>query len=145
MKNFLTLLSIAATVFVACDKENETPGQKIDPAELVEVTFDVFAKKSTISDVEKASTKTEIKEDGTVLWSVGDKVAVFYEVNGETGSSEPRLLRRNIKADRLRFHYRESSCSLHIGTVRRNPQPFCGLSVRRVSRLRGRQDQCLCS
>lgn len=100
MKNFLTLLSIAATVFVACDKENETPGQKIDPAELVEVTFDVSAKKSTISDVEKASTKTEIKEDGTVLWSVGDKVAVFYEVNGETGSSESEaLVAENIKAD----------------------------------------------
>lgn len=100
MKNFLTLLSITATVFVACDKENETPGQKIDPAELVEVTFDVSAKKSTISDVEKASTKTEIKEDGTVLWSVGDKVAVFYEVNGETGSSESEaLVAENIKAD----------------------------------------------
>lgn len=100
MKNFLTLLSIATTVFVACDKENETPGQKIDPAELVEVTFDVSAKKSTISDVEKASTKTEIKEDGTVLWSVGDKVSVFYEVNGETGSSESEALTaENIKAD----------------------------------------------
>lgn len=100
MKNFLTILSIAATVFVACDKENETPGQKIDPAELVEVTFDVSAKKSTISDVEKASTKTEIKEDGTVLWSVGDKVSVFYEVNGETGSSESEALTaENIKAD----------------------------------------------
>lgn len=100
MKNFLTLLSIAATVFVACDKENETPGQKIDPAELVEVTFDVSAKKSTISDVEKASTKTEIKEDGTVLWSVGDKVSVFYEVNGETGSSESEaLVAENIKTD----------------------------------------------
>lgn len=100
MKNFLTLLSIAATVFVACDKENETPGQKIDPAELVEVTFDVSAKKSTISDVEKASTKTEIKDDGTVLWSVGDKVSVFYEVNGETGSSESEaLVAENIKAD----------------------------------------------
>lgn len=100
MKNFLTLLSIAATVFVACDKENETPGQKIDPAELVEVTFDISAKKSTISDVEKASTKTEIKEDGTVLWSVGDKVSVFYEVNGETGSSESEaLVAENIKAD----------------------------------------------
>lgn len=100
MKNFLTLLSIAATVFVACDKENETPGQKIDPAELVEVTFDVSAKKSTISDVEKASTKTEIKEDGTVLWSVGDKVSVFYEVNGETGSSESEAITaESIKMD----------------------------------------------
>lgn len=91
---------MAAVVFAACDKENETPGQKIDPAELVEVTFDVSAKKSTISDVEKASTKTEIKEDGTVLWSVGDKVSVFYEVNGETGSSESEaLVAENIKAD----------------------------------------------
>lgn len=100
MKNFLTLLSIAATVFVACDKENETPGQKIDPAELVEVTFDVSAKKSTIADVENVSTKTEIKDDGTVLWSVGDKVSVFYEVNGETGSSESEaLVAENIKAD----------------------------------------------
>ena len=100
MKNFLTILSIAAVVFAACDKENGTPGQKIDPAELVEVTFDVSAKKSTISDVEKASTKTEIKEDGTVLWSVGDKVSVFYEVNGETGSSESEALTaENIKAD----------------------------------------------
>lgn len=100
MNRFFTILSIAAVVFAACDKENETPGQKIDPAELVEVTFDVSAKKSTISDVEKASTKTEIKEDGTVLWSVGDKVSVFYEVNGETGSSESEALTaENIKAD----------------------------------------------
>lgn len=91
---------MAAVVFAACDKENGTPGQKIDPAELVEVTFDVSAKKSTISDVEKASTKTEIKEDGTVLWSVGDKVSVFYEVNGETGISESEALTaENIKAD----------------------------------------------
>lgn len=91
---------MAAVVFAACDKENETPGQKIDPAELVEVTFDISAKKSTISDVEKASTKTEIKDDGTVLWSVGDKVSVFYEVNGETGSSESEALTaENIKAD----------------------------------------------
>ena len=100
MKNFLTILSIAAVVFAACDKENGTPGQKIDPAELVEVTFDVSAKKSTISDVEKASTKTEIKEDGTVLWSVGDKVSVFYEVNGETGSSESEAITaESIKTD----------------------------------------------
>lgn len=100
MKNFLTILSMAAVVFAACDKENGTPGQKIDPAELVEVTFDVSAKKCTIADVENASTKTEIKEDGTVLWSVGDKVSVFYEVNGETGSSESEaLVAENIKAD----------------------------------------------
>ena len=100
MKNFLTLLSIAATVFVACDKENETPGQKIDPAELVEVTFEVSAKPTQAAEVQKVSTKTEIKEDGTVLWSVGDKVSVFYEVNGETGSSESEALTaENIKAD----------------------------------------------
>ena len=100
MKRFFTILSIAAVALAACNKENEEPGQKIDPAELVEVTFDVFAKKSTISDVEKASTKTEIKEDGTVLWSVGDKVSVFYEVNGETGNSESEALTaENIKAD----------------------------------------------
>ena len=100
MKRFFTILSIAAVALAACNKENEEPGQKIDPAELVEVTFDVSAKKSTISDVEKASTKTEIKEDGTVLWSVGDKVSVFYEVNGETGSSESEALTaENIKAD----------------------------------------------
>lgn len=100
MKNFLTILSMAAVVFAACDNENETPGQKIDPAELVEVTFDISAKKSTISDVEKASTKTEIKDDGTVLWSVGDKVSVFYEVNGETGSSESEAITaESIKTD----------------------------------------------
>ena len=100
MKNFLTLLSIAATVFVACDKENGTPGQKIDPAELVEVTFEVSAKPTQAAEVQNASTKTEIKEDGTVLWSVGDKVSVFYEVNGETGSSESEaLVAENIKAD----------------------------------------------
>ena len=100
MNRFFTILSIAAVVFAACDKENETPGQKIDPAELVEVTFDISAKKSTISDVEKASTKTEIKEDGTVLWSVGDKVSVFYEVNDETGSSESEALTaESIKTD----------------------------------------------
>lgn len=100
MNRFFTILSMAAVVFAACDKENETPGQKIDPAELVEVTFDVSAKKSTISDVEKASTKTEIKDNGTVLWSVGDKVSVFYEVNGEIGSSESETLTaENIEAD----------------------------------------------
>lgn len=100
MKNFLTLLSIAATVFVACDKENETPGQKIDPAELVEVTFDVSAKTNQSAEIQNVSTKTEIKEDGAVLWSVGDKVSVFYEVNGETGSSESEALTaENIKAD----------------------------------------------
>lgn len=91
---------MAAVVFAACDKENETPGQKIDPAELVEVTFDVSAKTSQAAEVQNVSTKTEIKEDGTVLWSVGDKVSVFYEVNGETGSSESEALTaENIKAD----------------------------------------------
>lgn len=100
MNRFFTILSIAAVVFAACDKENETPGQKIDPAELVEVTFDVSAKTNQSAEVQNASTKTEIKEDGTVLWSVGDKVSVFYEVNGETGSSESEALTaENIKAD----------------------------------------------
>lgn len=91
---------MAAVVFAACDKENETPGLKIDPAELVEVTFDVSAKTNQSAEVQNVSTKTEIKEDGTVLWSVGDKVSVFYEVNGETGSSESEALTaENIKAD----------------------------------------------
>lgn len=100
MNRFFTILSIAAVVFAACDKENETPGQKIDPAELVEVTFDVSAKTSQSAEIQNVSTKTEIKEDGTVLWSVGDKVSVFYEVNGETGSSESEALTaENIKAD----------------------------------------------
>lgn len=91
---------MAAVVFAACDKENETPGQKIDPAELVEVTFDVSAKTNQSAEVQNVSTKTEIKDDGTVLWSVGDKVSVFYEVNGETGSSESEaLVAENIKAD----------------------------------------------
>lgn len=100
MNRFFTILSIAAVVFAACDKENETPGQKIDPAELVEVTFDVSAKTNQSAEIQNVSTKTEIKEDGTVLWSVGDKVAVFYEVNGETGSSESEaLVAENIKAD----------------------------------------------
>lgn len=100
MNRFFTILSMAAVVFAACDKENETPGQKIDPAELVEVTFDVSAKTSQSAEVQNVSTKTEIKEDGTVLWSVGDKVSVFYEVNGETGSSESEaLVAENIKAD----------------------------------------------
>lgn len=100
MNRFFTILSMAAVVFAACDKENETPGQKIDPAELVEVTFDVSAKTSQAAEVQNVSTKTEIKEDGTVLWSVGDKVSVFYEVNGETGSSESEaLVAENIKAD----------------------------------------------
>ena len=91
---------MAAVVFAACDKENETPGQKIDPAELVEVTFEVSAKPTQAAEVQKVSTKTEIKEDGTVLWSVGDKVSVFYEVNGETGSAESEaLVAENIKAD----------------------------------------------
>lgn len=100
MNRFFTILSMAAVVFAACDKENETPGQKIDPAELVEVTFDVSAKTSQSAEVQNVSTKTEIKEDGTVLWSVGDKVSVFYEVDGETGSSESEALTaENIKAD----------------------------------------------
>lgn len=100
MNRFFTILSIAAVVFAACDKENETPGQKIDPAELVEVTFDVSAKPTQAAEVQNVSTKTEIKEDGTVLWSVGDKVSVFYEVNGATGSSESEALTaENIKAD----------------------------------------------
>ncbi|MEF2576874.1 MAG: right-handed parallel beta-helix repeat-containing protein [Bacteroidales bacterium] len=91
---------MAAVVFAACEKENETPGQKIDPAELVEVTFDVSAKTNQSAEVQNVSTKTEIKDDGTVLWSVGDKVSVFYEVNGETGSSESEaLVAENIKAD----------------------------------------------
>lgn len=100
MNRFFTILSMAAVVFAACDKENETPGQKIDPAELVEVTFDVSAKTNQSAEVQNVSTKTEIKEDGTVLWSVGDKVSVFYEVNGETGCSESEALTaENIKAD----------------------------------------------
>lgn len=100
MNRFFTILSMAAVVFAACDKENETPGQKIDPAELVEVTFDVSAKTNQSAEVQNVSTKTEIKEDGTVLWSVGDKVSVFYEVNGETGSSESEALTaENIEAD----------------------------------------------
>ena len=100
MKRFFTILSIAAVTLAACNKENEEPGQKIDPAELVEVTFDISAKPTQTAEVQNASTKTEIKEDGTVLWSVGDKVSVFYEVNGETGSSESEaLVAENIKAD----------------------------------------------
>lgn len=100
MNRFFTILSMAAVAFAACDKENETPGQKIDPAELVEVTFDVSAKTNQSAEVQNVSTKTEIKDDGTVLWSVGDKVSAFYEVNGETGISESEALTaENIKAD----------------------------------------------
>ena len=100
MKRFFTIMSIAAVTLAACNKENEEPGQKIDPAELVEVTFDVSAKTGPASEVQNVSTKTEIKEDGTVLWSVGDKVSVFYEVNGKTESSESEALTaENIKAD----------------------------------------------
>lgn len=93
-------MSIAAVALAACNKENEEPGQKIDPSELVEVTFEVSSKPTQAAEVQNASTKTEIKEDGTVLWSVGDKVSVFYEVNGETGNSESEALTaENIKAD----------------------------------------------
>lgn len=100
MKRFFTILSIAAVALAACNKENEEPGQKIDPSELVEVTFEVSAKPTQAAEVQNVSTKTEIKEDGTVLWSVGDKVSVFYEVNGETGNSESEALTaENIKAD----------------------------------------------
>ena len=64
------------------------------------MTFDVSAKTNQSAEVQNVSTKTEIKDDGTVLWSVGDKVSVFYEVNGETGSSESEaLVAENIKAD----------------------------------------------
>ena len=100
MNRFFTILSMAAVAFAACDKENETPGQKIDPAELVEVTFEVSAKPTQAAEVQNVSTKTEIKDDGTVLWSVGDKVSVFYEVNGETGSSESEAITaESIKMD----------------------------------------------
>ncbi len=100
MKRFFTILSIAAVALAACNKENEEPGRKIDPAQLVEVTFEVSAKPTQAAEVQNVSTKTEIKEDGTVLWSVGDKVSVFYEVNGETGNSESEALTaENIKAD----------------------------------------------
>lgn len=91
---------MAAVTLAACNKENEGPGREIDPAQLVDMTFEVSAKTSQAAEVQKVSTKTEIKEDGTVLWSVGDKVSVFYEVNGETGSSESEaLVAENIKAD----------------------------------------------
>lgn len=100
MKRFFTILSIAAVALAACNKENEEPGQKIDPAQLVDMTFEVSAKPTQAAEVQNASTKTEIKEDGTVLWSVGDKISVFYEVNGETGNSESEALTaENIKAD----------------------------------------------
>lgn len=100
MKKFFTILSIAAVALAACNKENEEPGQKIDPAQLVDMTFEVSAKPTQAAEVQNASTKTEIKEDGTVHWSVGDKVSVFYEVNGETGNSESEALTaENIKAD----------------------------------------------
>ena len=100
MKRFFTIMSIAAITLAACNKENEEPGQKIDPAQLVEVTFEVSAKPTQAAEVQNVSTKTEIKEDGTVLWSVGDKVSVFYEVNGATGSSESEAITaENIKAD----------------------------------------------
>lgn len=100
MKRFFAILSMAAVTLAACNKENEGPGQKIDPAQLVDMTFEVSAKPAQAAGIQNASTKTEIKEDGTVLWSVGDKVSVFYEVNGETGSSESEALTaENIKAD----------------------------------------------
>lgn len=100
MKRFFTILSMAAVTLAACNKENEGPGQKIDPAQLVDMTFEVSAKPTQAAGIQNASTKTEIKEDGTVLWSVGDKISVFYEVNGETGSSESEaLVAENIKAD----------------------------------------------
>lgn len=100
MKRFFTILSIAAVALAACNKENEEPGRKIDPAQLVDMTFEVSAKPTQAAEVQNVSTKTEIKEDGTVLWSVGDKVSVFYEVNGETGNSESEALTaENIKAD----------------------------------------------
>lgn len=100
MKRFFTILSIAAVALAACNKENEEPGRKIDPAQLVDMTFEVSAKPTQAAEVQNASTKTEIKEDGTVHWSVGDKVSVFYEVNGETGNSESKALTAgNIKAD----------------------------------------------
>lgn len=100
MNRFLTILSMAAVTMVACNKENEGPGREIDPAQLVDMTFEVSAKTSQAAEVQKVSTKTEIKEDGTVLWSVGDKVSVFYEVNGETGSSESEAITaESIKTD----------------------------------------------
>lgn len=70
MKRFFTILSIAAVALAACNKENEEPGRKIDPSELVEVTFEVSAKPTQAAEVQNASTKTEIKADGSASITV---------------------------------------------------------------------------
>lgn len=90
-------MAAAAMAVCACNKEAEpeTPQKpETDPLELVEMTFEAATK--TID-----GTKTSLNEtDGTVSWSVGDKMNFIYEVNGTSGVSlsEP-LTAEDINAD----------------------------------------------
>ena len=97
MKRFYIYITVAAMAVCACNKEVEpaTPEKpETDPLELVEMTFEAAAEKID-------GTKTSISEtDGTVSWSVGDKMNFIYEVNGTSGVSlsEP-LTAEDINAD----------------------------------------------
>lgn len=62
MNRFFTILSIAAVALAACNKENEEPGQKIDPAQLVDMTFEVSAKPTQAAVVQNVSTKQKSRK-----------------------------------------------------------------------------------
>lgn len=104
-KRIFTFLAIAALALSACKKEElqqptTQPEQKPDATELVEMTFEAAVEKNSLPVAQPASTKTEIKEDGTVLWSAGDKIAFVYEVDGTTGTSvSEALTAEDIKED----------------------------------------------
>lgn len=94
MKRISIYMAAVSFIFCACNKEAEpqTPEKpEIDPLELVEMTFDASA---------KTTTKTSLNDDGTVSWSIGDKMNFIYEVDGTAGVaiSEP-LTAEAIKAD----------------------------------------------
>lgn len=94
MKRISIYMAAVSFIFCACNKEAEpqTPEKpETDPLELVEMTFDASA---------KVTTKTSLNDDGTVSWSIGDKMNFIYEVDGTAGVaiSEP-LTAEAIKAD----------------------------------------------
>ncbi len=97
MKKIFTYLAIAAVALSACRKEEPqqpgTPEEKPDPTELVEMKFEVSVEKNSLPEqAEAEATKTEIKEDGSVLWSVGDKMTFIYDVDGTTGTAVSEAL-----------------------------------------------------
>ena len=102
-KRIFTYLAIAAVALSACRKEEPqqpgNPEEKPDPTELVEMKFEVSVEKNSLP-AQATSTKTELNEDGSVLWSVGDKMRFIYEVDGTAGSAvSEALTAEDIKED----------------------------------------------